>query len=81
MPESLKNIILVMADGGYLVPPSKTPDQAQIWNETRKRVDRFLPGLFKEVFPEQANPPPAVKDALQPGERISGTSSAKSISN
>lgn len=73
VPESLKNILLVMADGGYLMPPgsgeegegdngkqegdSRRGDEDEgregMWEETRKRVDRFLPGLFAEVFPEQ----------------------------
>lgn len=78
MPESLKNIILVMADGGYLVPPSKNPIQARIWNETWKRVDRFLPGLFTEIFPEQANPPPAAKEASNSEEPVRGIDLAKS---
>ena len=78
MPESLKNIILVMADGGYLVPPSKNPDQAQIWNETWKRIDRFLPGLFRETFPEQVNPPPAAKEAPRAEEPTGSIDPVKS---
>ncbi len=69
MPESLKNILLVMADGGYLVPPSGDEKASEIWTETWKRVDRFLPDLFAEIFPK-ANPPPttatAAKDAEKP---------------
>lgn len=57
VPESLKNILLVMADGGYLVPPLDNEQPSEIWAETRKRVDRFLPGLFKDVFPETKAPP------------------------
>ena len=52
MPESLKNILLVMADGGYLAPPSNNEKPSEIWEETWKRINRFLPGLFREVFPE-----------------------------
>ncbi|KAJ5315468.1 hypothetical protein N7476_005775 [Penicillium atrosanguineum] len=52
IPESLKNILLVMADGGYLVPPSQDPSKEEMWNETRKRLGRFLPDLFAEIFPE-----------------------------
>ena len=51
VPESLKNILLVMAGGGYLGPPWESAENATIWVETRKRLDRFLPKLFEEVFP------------------------------
>ncbi|KAL4887478.1 hypothetical protein BJY04DRAFT_204386 [Aspergillus karnatakaensis] len=60
IPESIKNIILVMADLGHLVPPSQDPSKDNIWSETKKRLDRFLPDLFKEIFPE------APKEALPP---------------
>lgn len=48
-----------MANGGYLVPPSEEPKGSQIWEETWKRVDRFLPNLFTEIFPEPKQPPPS----------------------
>lgn len=64
IPESLKNILLVMGGAGYLVPPEEGiagkeegkeeeggNDNERIWTETKKRVQRFLPGLFDEVFP------------------------------
>lgn len=51
-----------MADGGYLVPPSQDTSKEQIWTETKKRLERFLPDLFKEIFPEippvQSTPAP-----------------------
>ena len=68
IPESLKNILLVMADGGYLTPPGSAERDGRseerlevedregdgvIWEETRRRLDRFLPGLFAQIFPEQ----------------------------
>lgn len=40
-----------MADGGYLVPPTQDATKEAIWTETKKRLDRFLPDLFKEIFP------------------------------
>lgn len=43
-----------MADGGHLVPPSQDPNKAQIWVETKKRLERFLPALFVEIFPDAA---------------------------
>lgn len=62
VPESLKNILLVMSSGGYLVPPSEKPDeqteqQKQLWIETWTRLERFLPGLMPEIFPGEANKP------------------------
>lgn len=49
VPESLKNILLVMSSSNYLVPPSQDPSQEKLWTETWKRIDRFLPDLRKEV--------------------------------
>lgn len=66
-----------MTSGGFLVPPSEKPEGSEIWEETWKRVDRFLPDLFAEIFPEakesatsatavpktgtEGNPPPLVE--------------------
>ena len=52
VPESLKNILLVMANGGLLVPPSENPEHAELWNETWKKLEKFLPGMFAELFPQ-----------------------------
>ncbi|EGC44565.1 Sec7 domain-containing protein [Histoplasma capsulatum var. duboisii H88] len=49
VPESLKNILLIMADGGYIAPPTEDPSKEKIWVETQKRLDRFLPNLFAEI--------------------------------
>ena len=57
MPESLKNILLVMANGGFLVPPTEKSKGSEMWEETWKRVDRFLPDLYAEIFPEAVQPP------------------------
>ncbi|KAJ5620387.1 hypothetical protein N7510_004371 [Penicillium lagena] len=67
IPESLKNILLVMADGGYLVPPSQDPSKEEMWLETRKRLGRFLPDLFAEIFPEAPKEP----EKSQPGSAVS----------
>lgn len=61
VPESLKNIILVMSSSGYLVPPTEDPSQEKLWTETWKRIDRFLPDLRKELDldpKEEPAPPP-----------------------
>jgi len=39
------------------VSPDKNPEKAELWNETWKRLDRFLPNLFAELFPEEAKKP------------------------
>jgi brefeldin A-resistance guanine nucleotide exchange factor 1 len=53
VPESLKNILLVMGGAGYLSPPTENPENEKMWTETKKRLDRFLPDLFSDVFPEK----------------------------
>lgn len=41
-----------MADSGHLTPPpSNNVSKEKIWTETKKRLDRFLPSLFAELFP------------------------------
>lgn len=68
VPESLKNILLVMADGGYLVPPSENADNVRLWDETQRRLERFLPNLFSELFPEETKIPPPVPGIEPVGE-------------
>ena len=53
MPENLKNVLLIMSSNGYLVPPSKDPAREELWNETWKRIDRFLPSLRADLALEE----------------------------
>jgi brefeldin A-resistance guanine nucleotide exchange factor 1 len=54
----MKNILLVMSSQGILVPPTpENKEHEALWNETWKRLDRFLPHLFAEIFPEEAKKP------------------------
>lgn len=71
IPESLKNIMLVMADGGYLVPPSQDASKEPIWSETKKRLERFLPDLFLEIFPDAANEKSAPVSVISSPKRTS----------
>lgn len=50
-------MLLVLSDGGFLAPPNEKPEQEELWNETWKRIDRFQPELFKELFPEEVGKP------------------------
>lgn len=65
MPESLKNVILVMNASDLLVHPSpessnantNEPDEAlMLWNETQDRLEQFLPGLIQELIPPPLPP-------------------------
>merc|ERR1719158_2674850 len=63
LPESLKNMLLVMdtSGGGLFFTPSGCP--TPLWSVTWEKIDTFLPGLREELFPDwrhRANP------ALQP---------------
>lgn len=50
-------MLLVMSNGGYLAPPHENPEREELWNETWKRINRFQPHLFAELFPEEAGKP------------------------
>lgn len=63
VPESLKNILLVMADGGFIQPPSDGSPPTELWDETCKRVDRILPDLISEIFPQVNAPMPETKSS------------------
>jgi brefeldin A-resistance guanine nucleotide exchange factor 1 len=55
-------MLLVMSNGGYLAPPDENPEQEELWTETWKRVNRFLPNFFAELFPEEAGKPKRSKE-------------------
>ncbi|KAJ1032666.1 hypothetical protein NDA16_000689 [Ustilago loliicola] len=57
IPENLKNVLLVMSTSQLLAPPNggeRTVSQAQLFDLTYDRLQRFLPGLVEEVFPPAA---------------------------
>jgi len=55
IPESLKNVLLVMNAAQILVPPSgddqRNERQRTLWTMTSERMERFLPGFLTEVIP------------------------------
>ncbi|KAJ3741888.1 hypothetical protein DFH05DRAFT_1503047 [Lentinula detonsa] len=55
IPESLKNVLLVMNATQILVPPSaddqRNERQRTLWSMTSERMERFLPGFLTEVIP------------------------------
>lgn len=60
IPESLKNVILVMNAAGILVPPSaddhRDERQRTLWTATQKRMERFLPGFLTELIAAPLSP-------------------------
>lgn len=53
MRENLKNVLLFMESSGVLVPPAADAAKKELWDETWKRVDRFLPDLQAEIAPPE----------------------------
>ncbi|GJE86958.1 Sec7-domain-containing protein [Phanerochaete sordida] len=64
IPESLKNVVLVMNATGSLVPPPAGGDdtrddrQKALWAATHERIERFLPGFLADVLPPTPPAPP-----------------------
>ncbi|KAK4046649.1 GDP/GTP exchange factor for ARF [Microbotryomycetes sp. JL201] len=61
VPESLKNVLLVMNEAGFLRPPHdpmRTAEHAALWNATFERIQPFLPDLQNELFPPPKVPVP-----------------------
>lgn len=50
IPENLKNVLLVMSTSQLLSPEGKGGMQKRLFDVTHDRLQRFLPGLFEEVF-------------------------------
>ena len=50
-----------MSSDGYLAPPDEKPANAELWIQTWNTLDRFLPGLLSELFPEEAKKPRMVR--------------------
>jgi brefeldin A-resistance guanine nucleotide exchange factor 1 len=71
VPESLKNVVLVMHSSDMLVPPSepdtRTDTQKALWKTAHDRIERFLPGFMVQILP----PPPALDTpASAPTEQV-----------
>lgn len=62
MRENLKNVMLFMSSSGYLVPPKQDPSKENLWTETWKRIDRFLPDLRGELSFEEEPEEEPVKE-------------------
>jgi len=61
-----------MASGNLLVEPSKQEPgnerQQALWTQTWKRLERFLPGLYADLYPDvpaEAAAPPSQSSDVQ----------------
>lgn len=63
--ENLKNVVLFMASSGFLIAPSKDATKESLWNETWKRIGRFLPDLKNDLALDE---PKAVEAKTPNGE-------------
>ncbi|KAG8748165.1 GDP/GTP exchange factor for ARF [Ceratobasidium sp. 414] len=68
IPESLKNVVLVMNANGLLAPPespeTRSEPQQQLWADTYTKINQFLPGFMEDLFP----PAPPASPLPQPAE-------------
>lgn len=53
VPESLKNMLLVMLDGGYLDIPQEGHKPSPMWEQTWSRIEKFLPSMYKDIFQDR----------------------------
>ena len=69
-----------MASGGYLVPPAGDVGRSRLWDETWKRLERFLPSLYGELFAEPRVLPGTLGSATEAGPaRDEGSESGEQV--
>ncbi|KAG8832745.1 GDP/GTP exchange factor for ARF [Serendipita sp. 399] len=72
VPESLKNVLLVMQASGALLSPANPEDRPEEiqrrWQLTLEKVDTFIPGFLTEVIPLRLENPeePATAAVVDP---------------
>uniref|UniRef100_A0A8C1HSE8 Golgi-specific brefeldin A-resistance guanine nucleotide exchange factor 1 n=1 Tax=Cyprinus carpio carpio TaxID=630221 RepID=A0A8C1HSE8_CYPCA len=66
IPESLKNMLLVMDTAGIFHSADSRTGYSDLWEITWERIDCFLPHLKEELFKQPVPPPAAVTPASPP---------------
>ncbi|KAL2761235.1 hypothetical protein ACRALDRAFT_1059151 [Sodiomyces alcalophilus JCM 7366] len=54
--ENLKNVVLFMARSGSMVSRSDDTSRQTVWDETWKRINRFMPDLKGDMHMEESSP-------------------------
>ncbi|XP_062518371.1 Golgi-specific brefeldin A-resistance guanine nucleotide exchange factor 1-like isoform X2 [Corticium candelabrum] len=78
IPESLKNMLLVMSTAGVFdAPPddSTASSHSQLWTDTWNRIHQFLPGMHDELFAPTPTPRPTSPAAPPSAKRTTVPSS------
>eukprot|EP00090_Calanus_glacialis_P001547 TRINITY_DN11122_c0_g1_i1.p1 TRINITY_DN11122_c0_g1~~TRINITY_DN11122_c0_g1_i1.p1 ORF type:complete len:1921 (+),score=712.97 TRINITY_DN11122_c0_g1_i1:73-5835(+) len=76
LPESLKNMLLVMDTSGRGLFFTETGHPTPLWGVTWGKIDTFLPGLRVELFPDwEKKPEAAAKKAVE----VSGTNNVEAV--
>ncbi|CAM1293367.1 GBF1 (predicted) [Pycnogonum litorale] len=75
IPESLKNMLLVMDTAGIFHSTETGGTTSQLWTITWDRIDTFLPGLRDEVFkPSATDDETAARDDTTDDQQVEGQS-------
>ncbi|OQR76705.1 Gbf1 protein [Tropilaelaps mercedesae] len=81
IPESLKNMLLVMNTGGVfrVTHPDGCSGPSELWQVTWDRVEPFLPGLQDELFKKPEPPLALVPDTDQPAAVTSNNAAPQNV--
>lgn len=66
IPESLKNMLLVMETTGLFNKEKTDVKFSQLCSITKDRIESFLPGLWEDLFKVNSNNKPAVQAPAAP---------------
>jgi brefeldin A-resistance guanine nucleotide exchange factor 1 len=69
VPESLKNVVLVMHSSNILLPPTvsedtRSPAEKMLWEKTDERISRFLGADFMSVVLPVLSSEPVSENAV-----------------
>ncbi|KAL0177533.1 hypothetical protein M9458_026427, partial [Cirrhinus mrigala] len=66
IPESLKNMLLVMDTAGIFHSADSRTGYSDLWEITWERIDCFLPRLKEELFKQAVIPEPVCNVPVEP---------------